>query len=188
MRAVRERAGEEARIRVDANGAWSPDQAAMELAAMERFGIELAEEPTSGLEELALVRSQTAVPIAADESVSSPREADRARELGSCALATVKLAKVGGFEAARAIASSLPVYVSSALDGPVGIAAAGHLALALGDNDAGVAHGLATQLLFAADHRGDGARGPRRHAAPARRPRARRRARRRRARARSDRA
>jgi len=63
-------------------------------------------------------------------------------------VATVKLSKVGGFEAAREIASHLPVYVSSALDGPVGIAAAGHFALALGEGDAGLAHGLATQLLF----------------------------------------
>ncbi len=150
VRAVRERAGEAARIRVDANGAWTPAQASLELGAMEPYGIELAEEPTSGLEELALVRSQTAVPLAADESVSSPADAARARELGACALASVKLAKVGGFEAAMKIAASLPVYLSSALDGPLGIAAAGHLALALGASEAGIAHGLATQLLFAA--------------------------------------
>jgi len=149
VRAVREEIGERARIRVDANGAWTPSQAAVELGAMERYGIEVAEEPTSGLEELAIVRSQTAVPIAADESVSSAREARRAQELGACALATVKLAKVGGFDAAMQIASVLPVYLSSALDGPIGIAAGWHLAQALGDGDAGIAHGLATQLLFA---------------------------------------
>ncbi len=155
--AVREAVGPQARIRVDANGAWTTEQASLELAAMEHHGLELAEEPVSGLEELAIVRSQTAVPIAADESVSTPREAERARDLGACALATVKLAKVGGFDAARAVASTLPVYLSSALDGPLGVAAAGHLALALGSGDAGVAHGLATQLLFA---EGTAAMGP----------------------------
>lgn len=146
--AVRAAVGEQARIRVDANGAWSPDEAVLKLATMESFGIELAEQPASGLEEMALVRGQTAIPIAADESVASADDARRARELGACALATVKLSKVGGFAAAKTIAAALPVYVSSALDGPVGIAAAAHLALALGDGDAGVAHGLATQLLF----------------------------------------
>ena len=148
VRALREAIGHEGRIRVDANGAWSPAEAVTKLAVIERYGIELAEQPASDLEELALVRGQTAIPIAADESVTSVEEAERAVELGACALATVKLSKVGGFEAARAIAAKLPVYLSSALDGPVGIAAAAHLAQALGAGDAGVAHGLATQLLF----------------------------------------
>jgi len=146
--AVREAVGKEARIRLDANGAWGPEEAVTKLGALERLGIELAEEPVAGLEELALVRGQTAIPIAADESVANAEQAERAVALGACALATVKLSKVGGFEAALAIAAKLPVYLSSALDGPLGIAAAGHLAQALGARDAGVAHGLATQLLF----------------------------------------
>jgi muconate cycloisomerase len=58
----------------------------------------------------------------------------------------VKLAKVGGIVAAREVAAELPIYLSSALDGPVGIAAAVHAALAI--EDAGVAHGLATAQLF----------------------------------------
>jgi L-alanine-DL-glutamate epimerase-like enolase superfamily enzyme len=58
----------------------------------------------------------------------------------------VKLAKVGGPDAALAIARELPVYLSSALDGPVGIAAAAHVAQAIPET--GLAHGLATSLLF----------------------------------------
>jgi L-alanine-DL-glutamate epimerase-like enolase superfamily enzyme len=149
VEAVRAALGDEARLRVDANGAWTPDEAVLKLGAMERCSLELAEQPAAGLEELALVRGRTAIPVAADESVSSAGEAQRAVELGACALATVKLSKVGGFEAARGIAARLPTYLSSALDGPFGIAAAGHLALALAGGDAGVAHGLATRLLFA---------------------------------------
>ncbi len=148
VEAVRGAVGGDARLRVDANGVWAPDEASLKLGAMEHFSLELAEQPAAGLEELALVRGRTAIPVAADESVSTAKDAEHAVELGACALATVKLAKVGGFEAARAIAARLPVYVSSALDGPFGIAAAGHLALALGAGDAGVAHGLATRLLF----------------------------------------
>src|SRR5204863_9260359 len=124
--AVRGAVGPEARIRVDANGAWPPQEAVIRLAAMERFGIELAEQPSPDLEDLAVVRGQTAVPLAADESVATVADADRANELGACQLVTVKLAKVGGIDRARAIAERLPAYVSSALDGPVGIAAAAH--------------------------------------------------------------
>jgi muconate cycloisomerase len=54
---------------------------------------------------------------------------------------------VGGPLAATRIAEHIPVYLSSALDGPVGIAAAGHVAQAIPDS--GYTHGLATSLLFA---------------------------------------
>ena len=150
VEAVRAELGDAARIRVDANGAWGVEAAITRLAAMQRFGIELCEQPAAALEDLAAVRSQTAVPIAADESVASPAEARRAVDLGACQLATAKLSKVGGLEPVRAIAAALPTYLSSALDGPVGIAAAAHLAqtLASGGLTARLAHGLATQLLF----------------------------------------
>ena len=45
------------RLRVDANGVWAPDEAVLKLGAMERFALELAEQPAAGLEELALVRA-----------------------------------------------------------------------------------------------------------------------------------
>ena len=61
-----------------------------------------------------------------------------------------KLAKVGGIGPAGAIGAQLPTYLSSSLDGPVGIAAAAHAAQALyrDRDDPGLAHGLATQELF----------------------------------------
>jgi L-alanine-DL-glutamate epimerase-like enolase superfamily enzyme len=88
--------------------------------------------------------------IAADESVTSAKEAGRAVRAGACAMATVKLAKVGGIGEANGIAAELPIYLSSALDGPLGISAAAHAAQALRFEGAaaGLAHGLATQLLF----------------------------------------
>jgi o-succinylbenzoate synthase len=151
VEAVREAVGPRARLRVDANGVWTPQDAVLRLTAMERHGVELAEQPAADLEDLAAVRNQTAIPIAADESVNSPDDARRATELGACQLATLKLAKVGGPTPARAIAEELPVYLSSALDGPVGIAAAAHVAQVLRPAApwSMLAHGLATQLLFA---------------------------------------
>ena len=72
------------------------------------------------------------VPIAADESVASRRPTPSGRvELGACDLATVKLSKVGGLGRDLEISEVIPVYLSSALDGPVGIAAAAHAAQAL---------------------------------------------------------
>jgi L-alanine-DL-glutamate epimerase-like enolase superfamily enzyme len=154
VRAVREAVGPRARIRIDANAAWDPETATRTLAALEPFEIELAEQPVAGLEEMAVVARSTSIPIAGDESIETRAHAERARSASACRLAGVKLSKVGGPEEALAIAEVLPAYLSSALDGPVGIAAAAHVAQTLDrtreEGDAEIAHGLATQRLFSA--------------------------------------
>jgi o-succinylbenzoate synthase len=149
--AVREAVGETAPIRVDANASWSRDDAIAILQRIEPLRIELAEQPTESLRDMAAVAARTEIPIAADESVATAKQAARAARAAACELATVKLAKVGGAGSAAGIAEHLPVYMSSALDGPVGIAAAAHTAQAIYRDrpDPGLAHGLATQLLFA---------------------------------------
>lgn len=152
VRAVREAVGPEARIRVDANAAWDVDAAKRTLRELEELDVELAEQPVATLEEAAEVAASTSIPIAGDESVESRADAERAVALGACDLAGVKLSKVGGPEEAIEIAEVLPSYLSSALDGPVGIAAAAQVAQTLraaapaGGLD--LAHGLATQRLF----------------------------------------
>jgi o-succinylbenzoate synthase len=148
---VRDAVGSDAALRVDANGAWGPDEAAERLALMDESGrLQLAEQPCESLAELAECKELTSVRIAADESVASAEEARQALQEDACELATVKLSKVGGAHEALAVSAELAVYVSSALDGPVGIAAAAHTVQALEpDGDAGIAHGLATQRLFA---------------------------------------
>lgn len=154
VRAVREALGPDARIRVDANASWELETARRVLAELEPLGIELVEQPVAALEEMAALAAATGVPLAADESVASPAEAERAAALGACEFTGIKLAKVGGPEQAIEIADLLPAYVSSALDGPVGIAAAAQVALTLSGSDRperlDLAHGLATQRLFAA--------------------------------------
>ena len=152
VRAVREALGPEARIRVDANAAWDVDTAKRTLRALEELDVELAEQPVATLEEAAEVAAATSIPIAGDESVECRADAERAVALGACDFAGVKLSKVGGPEEAIAVAEVLPSYLSSALDGPVGIAAAAQVAQTLRESAPvgalDLAHGLATQRLF----------------------------------------
>jgi L-alanine-DL-glutamate epimerase-like enolase superfamily enzyme len=147
---VRQTLGPEAAIRVDANGAWDVHQAKERLNAMAHHHVELAEQAVGTFEQMAELRRRVTVKLAADESLVSPFDARRARELGACDVAAVKVAKVGGLGAALEIAETIPSYLSSALEGPVGIAAAAHAVQALRaqGGDAGVAHGLATERLF----------------------------------------
>jgi o-succinylbenzoate synthase len=150
--AVREAVGPRAKIRIDANAAWDVETAKRTLKALEQLEVELAEQPVATLEEAVEVAASTSIPIAGDESVETRADAERAQAMGACSLTGIKLSKVGGAEAAIEIAEVLPAYVSSALDGPVGIAAAAQVAQTL-DRGASrdrphLAHGLATQRLF----------------------------------------
>lgn len=148
--AVRERVGPGPRIRVDANGTWSPGTAVERLDAMARHDLELAEQPAGDLAGLARVRRAVRTPIAADESIVDADDARQAVDEGACDLATVKIAKAGGIVAGLEVAREIPVYLSSALDGAVGIAAAAHLVQLLPNPDPRLAHGLATGSLLAA--------------------------------------
>ena len=152
VRAVRTALGPGPRLRVDVNGAWGVGDARRILAELEELEIELAEQPVASLEDAAELAAATSIPLAGDESIESRGDAERARRDGAFQLAGIKLSKVGGPEEAIEIAEVLPSYLSSALDGPVGIAAAAQVAQTLEGAEGGgpgLAHGLATQRMFA---------------------------------------
>ena len=154
--AVRDAMGVNARIRVDANGGWSLDQARDALGRLTAYGIEYAEQPCAAVEDLArlrvaLARTAIDVPIAADESIRKAEDPLRVRDLEAADLIVVKVAPLGGVRAALRIVEEcgLPAVVSSALDTSVGIAAGVALAAALPELDH--ACGLGTVGLFEGD-------------------------------------
>jgi len=127
--AVRAAIGSRVALRLDANGAWTVEQAVAALAALAPAGIELCEEPVHGIEELRVVRERATVPIAADESATLVGALDA----GAVDFACLKVAAQGGISgvidaAVRARRAGAGVYLSSTLDGPLGIAAALHAA------------------------------------------------------------
>ena len=148
--AVREAIGPWPALRLDANGAWSVDEAIARIAALEPYDVQLVEQPCRTLDELAQVRPQVGVPIAADESVTTPDDVRAAAEARACDAVNVKLAGSGGYGGAReavreAESQGLRAYLSSTLDGPWGIAAGLQLAASEGLS---LACGLATLELF----------------------------------------
>jgi o-succinylbenzoate synthase len=148
--AVRAAVGPWPALRVDANGAWSVDEAVRAIRGIEEHDLEFVEQPCKTLRELAEVRQRVSTAVVADESVSSMRELRRAVELEACDVVNVKLAASGGFAPARELlrearAAGLDAFLSSTLDGPWGIAAALQLA---GSEELTLACGLATLGLF----------------------------------------
>ncbi|NAZ88219.1 o-succinylbenzoate synthase [Kineococcus sp. T90] len=156
VRAVREVLGPHGRVRVDANAAWSVDEAERALGALGEVGLEYAEQPCATLEEMAelrrrLARAGAPVPLAADESVRKAEDPLRVAGLEAADVVVVKVAPLSGVRRALEVAAScgLPVVVSSALDTSVGLAAGTALAAALPELP--FACGLGTGALLAAD-------------------------------------
>ncbi|MCU1594598.1 MAG: Mandelate racemase/muconate lactonizing protein, partial [Frankiales bacterium] len=149
--AVRQVMGPDARIRVDANAAWTVEQALVAIAALEGLGLEYVEQPCATVDELAQVRRRTDVRIAADESVRKASDPLLVARRGAADVIVVKVAPLGGVAPALRIAQEcgLPVVVSSALDTSVGISAGVALAAALPELP--FACGLATTSLLAGD-------------------------------------
>ena len=144
-------AGPGGRIRVDANGGWTVDQAARMLRAIGKYGLEYAEQPCATLPELASLRRRLDIPVAADESIRKAEDPLRVRAAGAADIVMVKVQPLGGVGAALRVAEAcgLPVVVSSAVDTSVGLAAGIALAAALPELP--YACGLATMSLLAGD-------------------------------------
>jgi o-succinylbenzoate synthase len=151
VEAVRDALGPGGRIRVDANGAWTVDQAARMLRAMTPFSLEYAEQPCATLAELAELRRRVDLPLAADESVRRAEDPLAVRAAGAADIVVLKAAPLGGVAQALRIAADcgLPVVVSSAVESSVGLAAGVALAAALPELP--YACGLGTMSLLAGD-------------------------------------
>ena len=88
-------------IRVDANTAWTPEDAVTILPDLERLGVELIEQPFAAhrLDQMRWLQERSPLPIVADESCVSDEDLDGL--VGVAAGVNVKLAKCGGIAPAR---------------------------------------------------------------------------------------
>ncbi len=157
--ALRNAIGTRARIRLDANGAWSRDEALRAIAELSRFTIEYIEDPIRirTLEDVAILaelRAASSIPLGADDCVADPV---LVREIIARKAADVLILKpscLGGLAAARAVARAawargMRAVVTSSIDSAVGVMATLHLAASLEGDLA--ACGLATASLLAED-------------------------------------
>jgi o-succinylbenzoate synthase len=156
VEAVRDALGSQGKLRVDANGAWSVDDAFDRLSRLSRFDLEYAEQPCATVEELAqlrrrFARSGVGVLIAADESIRRAGDPERVATLNAADIAVLKVQPLGGVRRCLELAErlSLPVVVSSALESSVGLAAGVALAAALPELP--FACGLNTAAMFTTD-------------------------------------
>jgi o-succinylbenzoate synthase len=150
---VREAIGDGVKLRLDANGPWTVEQAIATLEALAPFDLELVEQPVpaADLAGMAQVRRAVNVPIAADEAVTDLASARAVIEAGAADILVIKPMMVGGLRPGREIiklaqVAGLKAFVTTTIDSGVGIAAALHLAATLPQPS--MACGLATARLL----------------------------------------
>ena len=139
VRALREAVGAKVAIRLDANGAWSSDEALGALKSLATFDVEYVEEPTAGRVAIGELATLSPIPVAADESIKSLADLSSLPEL-AIPVAVIKPAVLGNLcellsASQKLLDEGVKVVVSSALDSSIGIACAAHFAAALGLGD-----------------------------------------------------
>ena len=152
VEAVRDAIGPSGRVRIDANGGWSVDDARIAVNTLDAVGnLEYVEQPCATVEELAELRLAIDVPIAADESIRHSDDPLRVARLEAADIAVLKVQPLGGVHACLEIAADigLPVVVSSAVETSIGLSAG--LALAAALPELPYACGLGTTSLLDAD-------------------------------------
>jgi L-alanine-DL-glutamate epimerase-like enolase superfamily enzyme len=152
VQTIREVVGSDVKLRLDANGAWDETTAVEAIRALEELEIELIEQPVADIEALGRVREAVTMRIAADESVSDFRSAERA--IREADVIVLKPMRLGGPTVARYLAeyangAGLDAFVTTTIDTGIGTAMALQVAAAM--PDAGLAHGLATAPLLESD-------------------------------------
>jgi O-succinylbenzoate synthase len=150
--AVRNAVGPSGKIRIDANGAWSIDEATNAMTALAHCELEYVEQPCATMAECAELRRRVSVPVAIDEGIrkaADPQHVGGVQEAADVVI--VKVAPLGGVAAALDVVAryGIPAVVSSALDTSVGLAAGAALAASLPDLP--YACGLGSGLLLGAD-------------------------------------
>ena len=148
---VRDVIGPTMRLRVDANGAWDVATAIETLTRLARYDLEFAEQPVARLEDLATVRRNVSVLIAADECVRSVEDSRRLWSLAAADVLVLKVQPLGGVRAALEVADAagVPTVVTSMYETSIGLAAG--LALACALPELSFACGLATLGEIAGD-------------------------------------
>jgi o-succinylbenzoate---CoA ligase len=124
VEAIRHTVGPQVQLRVDANQAWSMDEALGTLEALRPYALEFIEEPLvePTPESLSELQAATGIRIACDESIRSPQDLERFLSEATLSVLVLKPMFIGGCLPAlemadRAIERGLKVLVTTSLDG-----------------------------------------------------------------------
>lgn len=124
----------DARLFIDANAAWQPDEAIQRLQALLPYDLELVEQPVprADIAGMGRVQERLDVPVVADESVQSLEDVKQLAEAGVQGI-NIKLMKLGGLAPALEIIAvardaGMRVMLGCMIETSLGVTAVAHLA------------------------------------------------------------
>lgn len=99
LQIIRRRMSERIDLRIDANEAWTPGEAAEKIVQLEPFGMTSVEQPLKheDVSSLSSLRKNIKTPVMLDESLCGMIDAERAVQSGWCDLFNIRLSKCGGY-------------------------------------------------------------------------------------------
>jgi len=164
LKAIREALGTDISIRIDANGAWTLDQAITMLNALVPFNIAAVEQPLARgpVADFKRLKQATPIPLMADESLVTLADAEELITQQAVDYFNIRVSKCGGLARSLAIArraahAGIRVQVGSQVGETAILSAAGrHLAAAL--EEVAFVEGSYGSLLLTEDISTDGVR------------------------------
>jgi o-succinylbenzoate synthase len=153
LKAARNAAGSDIKVRVDVNGKWDLDCAIKNLKQLEELDIEYAEQPANSIEDFIEIKKETSILIAADESIRNYISA-KAFILGNAVdIIVLKPMLIGGLVPTLEIIELAEKYkvipvITSSFESAIGRA---NLVIAAASVKADIAHGLAVSKYFEQD-------------------------------------
>lgn len=135
--AVRKLAGPDIAIKIDSNQGWDYPTAVANINAMEPLDLQYSEQPLAAwdYQNLARLRDKVNLPICADESIFTDKDALKLVTLGAADYLNIKLVKSGGIHTALKInavaeASGCRCMIGCFSESRLSLSAAAHLATA----------------------------------------------------------
>lgn len=137
VKAVRELVGPAIHIKIDSNQGWDYPAAVANITAMKSLDLQYSEQPLAvwDFENLARLRDKVDLPICADESVFTDKDALKLIKLGAADYLNIKLGKAGGIHTglkinAIAEAAGCKCMIGCFGESRLALSAAAHLAMA----------------------------------------------------------
>jgi len=137
VRALRETAGDDIELFIDANGGWHYYQALMILKKMEKYNLAMVEQPVPwwDIDGMARLRSKIGIPVFADESAQELKDLLEIIQKNAADGFFIKIPKVGGLLKAQkwvsiAKAAGLPVVCGCMMGSGLEAATYNHLLVA----------------------------------------------------------
>ena len=153
INAIRDKFGDDVKLRIDANGKWELDEAVKYLAKLEEFNLEYAEQPVNSLDNFVKLKNSVSLPLAADESIRTKKAAEEFIKKNAVDYLILKPMIIGGLLPTLEIIelaekNNITPVITSSFESAIGKANA---VIAAATVKKKIAHGLALNDYFIND-------------------------------------